>query len=340
MSRRVLKAGGIVLGKWWLGRRLAIEGAVGKQRIVVRGRRKARHAGHRLPAVDEPARQRRVRRILFWILWANALLVIAKVAVGLNIGSLSVLGDAAHSATDALNNVIALAAIYFAAAPPDEDHPYGHGKYETLGAFIIAGFLSITCFELLKTAVTRLLAGGEPPRFGLLSVWVLAGTMVVNILVAYYERRRGEELQSELLLADARHTQADVWVTLSVLVGLGLVHIGWRQADAVLAVLVAIVVAYGGVGILRRTVPVLVDRRAVNPQRILEVASSVKGVVGVSEVRSRGRPGDGFAELTVRVHPATHVRQAHVIADEVERRVGSELKLRNVVVHVEPSELH
>ncbi len=296
--------------------------------------------GHRLPALEEPARQRRVRRILFWILWANALLVIAKVAVGLNIGSLSVLGDAAHSATDALNNVIALAAIYFAAAPPDEDHPYGHGKYETLGAFIIAGFLSITCFELLKTAVTRLLAGGEPPSPGLLSVGVLAGTMVVNILVAYYERRRGEELQSELLLADARHTQADVWVTLSVLVGLGLVHIGWRQADTVLAVLVAIVVAYGGVDILRRTVPVLVDRRAVNPERILEVASSVKGVVGVSEVRSRGRPGDGFAELTVRVHPATHVRQAHVIADEVERRVTSELKLRNVVVHVEPSELH
>jgi cation diffusion facilitator family transporter len=290
--------------------------------------------------LDEATRLRRVRRILVWILWANVLLVVVKVAVGFRIGSLSVLGDAAHSATDALNNVIALTAVYFAAAPPDEDHPYGHGKFETLGAFAIAAFLSITCFELLKTAVTRLLAGGRPPSPGLLSVAVLAGTMVVNVGVAYYERRRGKELQSELLLADARHTQADVWVTLSVLVGLGLVQLGWRQADAVLAVLVAIVVAYGGVGILRRTVPVLVDRRAVDPQRIFDVASSVKGVVGVSEVRSRGRPGDGFAELTVRVHPATHVREAHVIADEVERRVSSELKLRNVVAHVEPSELH
>jgi len=125
-----------------------------------------------------------------------------------------------------------------------------------------------------------------------------------------------------------------------VLTGLGLVQFGWPQADAALAVLVAIVVAYAGVEILRRTVPVLVDRRAVDPERILDVASSVKGVVGVSEVRSRGLPGSGFAELTVRVHPATHVRQAHVIADEVERRVSGELKLKNVVVHVEPSELH
>jgi len=288
----------------------------------------------------ESRRQQRVRRILFWILWANALLVIAKVAVGLAIGSLSVLGDAAHSTTDALNNVIALTAIHFAAAPPDEDHPYGHGKFETLGAFVIAGFLSITCFELLKTAVTRLVAGGQPPRPDLLAVAVLAGTVIVNVGVAYYERRRGRELQSELLLADARHTQADVWVTLSVLVGLGLVRVGWQQADAVLAIVVAFVVAYGGVEILRRTVPVLVDRRAVDPERILDVASSVRGVVAVSEVRSRGRPGDGFAELTVRVNPATHVRQAHAIADEVERRVSSQLKLKNVVVHVEPSELH
>jgi cation diffusion facilitator family transporter len=281
-----------------------------------------------------------VRRILFWILWANVALVLAKIAVGITIGSLSVLGDAAHSATDALNNVIALTAIYFAAAPPDADHPYGHGKYETLGAFIIAGFLSITCFELLKTAVTRLVSGGQPPRPDLFAVGVLVGTMVVNVGVAYYERRRGRELRSELLLADARHTQADVWVTLSVLIGLGLVQLGWPQADAVLAMLVAIVVAYGGAEILKRTVPVLVDRRAVDPEQISYVASSVRGVVGVSEIRSRGRPGDGFAELTVRVHPATHVRRAHVIADEVERRVSSQLKLSNVVVHVEPSELH
>jgi cation diffusion facilitator family transporter len=307
---------------------------------MVRARRRNTVFSSRRASREGAGRQRRVRRILFWILWANVALVLAKIAVGITIGSLSVLGDAAHSATDALNNVIALTAIYFAAAPPDADHPYGHGKYETLGAFIIAGFLSITCFELLKTAVTRFVSGGQPPRPDLFAVGVLVGTMVVNVGVAYYERRRGRELRSELLLADARHTQADVWVTLSVLIGLGLVQLGWPQADAVLAMLVAIVVAYGGAEILKRTVPVLVDRRAVDPEQISYVASSVRGVVGVSEIRSRGRPGDGFAELTVRVHPATHVRRAHVIADEVERRVSSQLKLSNVVVHVEPSELH
>ncbi len=292
------------------------------------------------PGWDDETRQRRVRRILFWIFWANLLLVVVKVGVGLAIGSLSVLGDAAHSATDALNNLIALVAIYFAAEPPDERHPYGHGKFETLGAFAIAGFLSITCFELIRMAVGRLVQGGPPPQPDVPVIVVLAATMVVNIGIAYYERRKGKELGSELLAADARHTQADVWVTLSVLLGLGLVYLGFNEADALLAIVVAIVVAYSGYEILRRTVPVLVDERAVDPRHVSEVALAVDGVVSVSDIRSRGRPGDGFAELTVRVRSATQVRQAHAIADEVERRVAAELDLTNVVVHVEPSDLH
>jgi cation diffusion facilitator family transporter len=287
-----------------------------------------------------PERTRRVRRILLWIFFANLLLVAVKIGVGLTIGSLAVLGDAAHSGTDALNNLIALAAVYFAAAPPDERHPYGHGKFETLGAFLIAGFLSVTCYEILKTAISRLLRGAPPPEISGLAIAVLAATVPINLAITVYERRRGRELSSELLIADAWHTGADVWVTLAVLGGLGLVRLGFVQADAILSILVAGFVAYGGWQILKATVPVLVDERAVDPTRIHEIASQVDGVEGVTGVRSRGRPGEGFAELTVRVRPATHVREAHAIADEVERRVALDLELKGVVVHVEPSELH
>ena len=300
----------------------------------------SRNVAKSRPEWDDETRQGRVRRILFWIFWANLLLVVVKVGVGFAIGSLSVLGDAAHSATDALNNLIALVAVYFAAEPPDEKHPYGHGKFETLGAFVIAGFLSITCFELVRMAVRRLVQGGPPPQPDVFVIVILATTMIVNVWIAYYERKKGRELRSELLAADARHTQADVWVTLSVLIGLGLVYLGFDEADALLAIVVAFVVAYSGYEILKRTVPVLVDERAVDPRHVSEVASAVDGVVSVSDIRSRGKPGDGFAELTVRVRPATQVREAHAIADEVERRVAAELDLTNVVVHVEPSELH
>ena len=290
-------------------------------------------------ALDQ-TRQERVRRILAWILGANLLLVIVKVVVGTAFGSLSILGDAAHSGVDTLNNVVALTALHFAAAPPDEEHPYGHGKFETMGALAIAGFLSITCFELLKGAVSRLVEGAPPLQFTTAGVVILACTVPLNVAVAYYEGRRGHQLNSELLVADARHTQADVFVTLAVLGGLGLVRAGWGQADAVLAVVVSGAVAFTGYRILRRTVPVLVDRRAVEPDRIREIARDVSGVLSVTDIRSRGRPGDAFAELTIRVQPARDVREAHAIADEVEQRVAENLGLTNVVVHVEPREVH
>lgn len=281
-----------------------------------------------------------MRRILAWILGANLLLVVVKVIVGAAFGSLSILGDAAHSGVDTLNNVVALTALHFAAAPPDEEHPYGHGKFETMGALAIAGFLSITCFELLKSSVSRLVEGAPPLEITSAGVLILVGTVPVNIAVAYYEGRRGRQLRSELLVADARHTQTDVFVTLAVLGGLALVRAGWGEADAVLAIVVSGAVAYTGYRILRQTVPVLVDRRAVEPDRIREIALKVSGVESVTDIRSRGRPGDAFAELTIRVQPARDVREAHAIADEVEQRVAEQLGLTNVVVHVEPREVH
>lgn len=294
--------------------------------------------GARAPAADPTLRDRSVRRVLGGILAANLALVVVKVAIGLRTGSLGVLGDAGHSSVDALNNVFALAVLAFSAVPPDEEHPYGHGKFETLGAFALAAFLSITCFELLKGAVVRLSAGAPPLRPDALALLILAGTVVVNVGVAAYETRRGRALGSELLVADARHTQADVLVTLSVLASLGLARLGYGWADPVVAIAVAAVIALTGVEILRRTVPVLVDRRAIDAARILRVATGTPGVRTCSDIRSRGRPGEAFAELTIHVDPSIDVRAAHRIADEVEERLRREAGLRHVVVHVEPAE--
>ncbi|MCK5410905.1 MAG: cation transporter [Gemmatimonadetes bacterium] len=284
----------------------------------------------------EDGRRLRVRRVLWWVLGANVLVVVAKLVVGLRSGSIAVLGDAGHSSVDALNNVVALIVIRLAAAPPDAEHPYGHSKFETLGALAIVSFLSITCFELLTGAIGRLLAGGEPPRLEPLTFVVLGGTMVVNVAVATLESRSARRLRSEMLAADARHTLADVMVTASVLGGLGLVWLGWTAADAWLAIVVAAVIAHSGWQILRRAVPVLVDRRAFDSETIRGIVSGTPGVVHATEIRSRGRPGEAFAELTIQVDPATDVREAHRIADAVERRLAGEGGFSGVVVHVEP----
>src|SRR2546425_6643530 len=121
-----------------------------------------------------------VRRVFIGLLVANLAVVGVKLAVGIASGSLAVLGGAVDSCVDALNNVLALIIVRVVAKEPDEDHPYGHGKFETLGALAIVGFLSITCFELVRGAVNQLLAGPRPVAVTDLQLSVLAGTLGAN----------------------------------------------------------------------------------------------------------------------------------------------------------------
>lgn len=138
--------------------------------------------------------------------------LVRRVLIGLFVGlaahSLAVLGDALHSSVDAVNNVLALVVVRVAARAPDEDHPYGHGKFESLGALALVGFLSITCFELARGAVEHLVGSHPAPAISNLQLSILVAGLGVNGIVAWYEHRRGVVLQSELLVADAAHTAA------------------------------------------------------------------------------------------------------------------------------------
>ncbi len=288
---------------------------------------------------DGPATRSSIRRVLSAVLIANLLVAGVKLFIGWRAGSLAVLGDSAHSGFDSLNNVIALLAIRFAAAPADDEHPYGHAKFETIGALAVVSFLSITAFELVTGATSRLLVGGSPLALDTLTFALLAGTLVVNAVVAGVETWFARRLDSEILAADAYHTATDVWITLAVLGGLGLVAAGWEDADAWLSIAVAGLICVSGYQVLRTTVPVLVDRRAVDAGRIVSFISELEGVQDVHDVRSRGRLGShAHAELTVVVDDGLTVAEGHTIADEVERKLIVDGGFVTVVVHVEPSD--
>jgi cation diffusion facilitator family transporter len=276
-----------------------------------------------------------VRRVLIGLFFANLAVVVAKLVVGLAARSLAVLGDAQHSSVDALNNLHALV-VRVAAQAPDEDHPYGHEKFETLGALAIVGFLSVTCFELARGAVTRLTGTPTGPTVTSGQLIILIGGLGVNALVAWYEHRRGEELVSELLVSDAAHTRSDVYITTGVLVGLLLSRLGWWWADPALALVIAVLIVRVAYQIIQRTVPILVDQRALPGADIRSVAEGVPGVRGAYGIRSRGGAQARYAEVTIAVDPATNVAAAHAIADEVEHRLKHDFRLDGVTVHVEP----
>ena len=279
-----------------------------------------------------------VRRVLSQVLVVNLLVTAVKVAAWWSSGALSVAAEALHSFLDALNNVFALVFARVAGREPDAEHPYGHQKFETLGALFLVGLLSITVFELVKGSLVRLF-GDAPPDVEAtpLALGIMVFSVVVGLAVSIWERRRGRELASDLLLADAAHTRSDVFAALAVLGGLGAVRAGYPEADPWITLGVAAVVARTGWEILQETVPVLVDRRAVEARRIQRLAQETEGVFACYRVRSRGRPGEAFAELVIAVDPELDVARSHRIADEVEDRVAEALGARDVVVHVEPA---
>lgn len=277
-----------------------------------------------------------VRRVLAQVLALNLAVVAIKFAAFLSSNALSILAETAHSSLDAGNNVFALWIARIAARDPDEDHPYGHHKFEMLGALVLVGLLSITVFELVQHSILRLLEGGTPAEASTLAMAIMAVSAGAALAISWWEARRGRALGSDILLADAAHTRADVYTTLAVLGGLGAVRAGYPVADPLITVAVAGIIALTGWEIVQRAIPVLVDEVAVDPLSIRGMAESHDGVIACYGIRSRGRAGDVFAELTISVDPALDVEGSHAIADEVERRVAAGVGAREVVVHVEP----
>ena len=279
-----------------------------------------------------------MRRTLAIVLALNALVAAVKIVVGVRTGALTVLGAALESGLDMLNNIIGMMLVAVAARAPDDDHPYGHDKFETLGALGIVGFLSISCFELLREGIGALLANRAPHRVGRIDVAVIIGTLVVNVFVVWHERKRGRELGSAFLLADAAHTSSDILVTLMALTSLVFARSSAPWLDAVLAISVALIIARSGVQILRESIPVLVDERAIDAGELRAVVIGVPDVRDVRNVRSRfTASGQLFAEVTIAVAGHASVDQAHHLADAVEAAIEREFGTSQVTVHIEPA---
>jgi cation diffusion facilitator family transporter len=286
------------------------------------------------PAVEE--RTRLVRRVLLGVLLANLAVVVVKFLVGFGIGSLAVVGDAVHSSVDAINNLFGLAVVRFASKGPDAEHPYGHAKFESLGALLIVVFLSLSVFELLRGAWARLVEGAPSLRISTEQVLLLLFTLLINLWVVWYETRAGKRLRSPILLADASHTRVDVFITITVLGGLYLTHLGYPMADPILAIIVVFLVIRVGWEIVGHSLPTLVDGAAVDAPSIRIAAEAVEGVRSAYAIRSRTAAALSFAEVTIAVDGSQNVMTAHAIADAVEEKLRGDLGFYHVQVHVEP----
>jgi len=286
--------------------------------------------------IDTDVQSSGVRRVLWVTLALNLAVSAGKVIVGHLSGSLAMVADGYHSLVDGSNNVIGLIVAAFAFRPPDRAHPYGHRKFETAATLVIGLALLALAWEVFSGALSR--ASRPPlPEIGLLNWAVMAATIGVNLFVSWYEAREGRRLKSAFLVADSTHTRADLYVSLGVVASFvaALVGLGW--ADPVVAVAIAAIIAWQGGQILLSAFNVLTDRAVIPAEMLEPLARAVPGVLRVHDVRRRGRRDAVYADLTVHLDGAMSLRQAHDVADRIERELEqAHPEIVDVVVHLEP----
>lgn len=275
-----------------------------------------------------------VQRIILIEGSANVVVLLAKLFVGITTGSLAVLGDAIHSLTDVANNVVAWFVIRISAKPADREHPYGHRKFEVLAVFVLATLLAVLAFELALQALRR---DAVEPAMNSWGLALMLSVLTVNIALSAWQRYWAARLESSILLADANHTFADVLTTIVVIVGWQLSARGFPWLDTACALGVSALVLYLAFSLFKRVVPTLLDQMAIAPEILTTFVEAIPGVCEVSRVRSRWVGSDCAADVVVKVAPTLSTSESHQIADEIESVLESELGIRDITIHVEPS---
>lgn len=280
------------------------------------------------------SKQKAVQRVLIITLILNLAVALGKIALGIFTGALAIAADGFHSITDSAGNVAGLIAVQVAIKPADHNHPYGHRRFESLAALLIGALLLLTAWEIVQGLLERL-KEAQAPEINALSFAVMLGTLLINIAVSRYQIAQGKRLKSEILLADAKNTSADVFVTLSVMFSMAVVALtGWIWIDALAAFLVVILIGKAAWGILRQTGSVLVDTA---PYEQDELSAIVGDMGEVVRARSRGSRDAAHIDIDLRVPAEMTVANSEKLACKIRQRLENKLGgISEVEVHFMP----
>ncbi len=282
-------------------------------------------------------RIRRVKVILWVTLilnWGTALL---KITYGWATHTMVITADGFHSLSDGTSNIIGLIAIAISGHPADENHPYGHEKYETMASIVIAMLLLVVSYGIFYQAFLGL-QNPRQPEVTPLSFILMGGTLLVNILIVCMERWGAKEFQSEILHSDSWHTLTDIFITMGIFVALAAIRFNIPILDPLFSMLIAGIIAYVAFRILKQSSDVLCDKAVFSTDDIETIVRKVPGVSDCHEIRTRGKNHAGYVDLHVLVDPHMSVQESHRLANIIERDIKEGLPgVLDVVVHIEPT---
>jgi cation diffusion facilitator family transporter len=269
---------------------------------------------------------------------SNTCLIIMKLAVGIISGSVSIISEAIHSSMDLMAAIIAFFSVKVSDNPPDSRHPYGHGKVENISGVIEALLIFIAAIWIITEAVKKLLGAEiELESIGIGSIVMLISA-IVNTIVSRKLYKVARATNSVALEADALHLKTDVFTSLGVAIGLGLIMVtGINWLDPVVAILVALFIIRESYILLKRAFTPLLDEawEETDIDDLEKVLNELN--VNYHELRTRVAGNYRFVDLHIDIPKNQSVENAHKYCDMIEQKLTTRFENLNVTIHVEPS---
>ena len=274
---------------------------------------------------------------------SNTFLIVSKVLVGLFTNSVSIISEAVHSIMDLLAAIIAFFSVKKSAEPADDDHQYGHGKYEDFSGFAEGSLILIAAGYIIYEAVEKLLGGKIDYIDSIAGIVVMGLSVVVNILVSRNLFKVAKKTDSVALFADGEHLRTDIYSSLAVFIGLLCIKFtGNTIYDPIIAIIVAIIIFFAGLRICESSRNNLLDAslsKCENAQ-IQEVVSEYIGeeVISLKHMRTRKAGMKKNIELVLTVEKNMHISDAHELCDIIENKIEEQLQNTDITIHLEPND--
>ncbi len=272
---------------------------------------------------------------------AAVFITIFKLIIGLMTMSLGIISEALHSALDMVAAIITYFSVRVSDRPADSEHNYGHGKVENLSALVETILLLVTCVWIIYEAINRLTSGNVHIEVTYWSYIVVVTSIIIDFTRSRALYRVAKKHNSQALEADALHFSTDIWSSSVVLIGLiAYQFLGWKNADSIAALFVAVIVLYVSYQLGKKAIDVLLDKSPANTKEIVRnVLKEFPEALRYHHLKARTAGADTFIKFNVHFNPDLSLREVHEVCDKMEFKIKSKIPRSEVYIHAEPEDI-
>ncbi|UQB42318.1 cation transporter [Thiomicrospira microaerophila] len=291
--------------------------------------------------VTAKQRAQQAKKVTFLAIWVDGAIGLVKVITGLLVNSAALIADGIHSLSDLLTNFFVLAANHYGNQGPDSDHPYGHGRIETLATLFMGGVLILVALGIVFASAQRFFSGTSIPEPGIWAITIALISLLLKEVLFHITMRVARRIHSKLLEANAWHSRSDSLSTLVVLIALIGAEFGYGWLDTVAAVIVGLMVGKIGLNLILDSSKELVDTALPEKTQkaMCQLARAVPGVLGVHDLRTRQSAGRTMVDFHLVVSPRISISEGHEIGNEVSRRLRKQFsKITDLTFHIDPED--